>query len=69
MTDPERRQLREEIQQCQERRRFGTLAIQQPPGDAPETQASADVQTPYELEQESDWEKAIREERLSLLAM
>ena len=68
MTDPERSQLRKEIHQCQERRRLGTSTIQQGPEDVPETPALEDVQTPYEPEHMDEWDRAIREERLSLLA-
>ena len=67
MTDPERSQLRKAIQQCQEHRRLGIPATQDTPGDAPEAQTSTDAQTPQETEQLDDWERAIREERLSLL--
>ena len=68
MTDPERNQLHKEIRQCQENRRHDTLADQDTPEDTTETQTLANAQVPQESEQLDDWERAIREERLSLLA-
>ena len=68
MTDPERSQLRKTIHQCQKRRRLGTFTIHQEPMDAPDAHGLEDVQTSSESEHMDDWNQAIREERLSLLA-
>ena len=70
MTDPERSQIREEIQQCQERRRLGIPEVQLPPEEPSQvtTQEVDDGPTAPGLEQVDECEEAIRRERLSLLA-
>ena len=60
--------LRKQIRQCQENRRHDTLADQDTPHNTTETQTLANAQAPQESEQLDEWERAIREERLPLLA-
>ena len=63
MTDSEKARIRERILRCQERRRLRATALRPAPE---EPQPQEEVSEPPE--QLDDWERAYREERLSLLA-
>ena len=65
MSDPEKAQLRERILRCQERRRL-RAAVVQPARE--QTQVLPQGPMRVIVHGEDDWEEAIRQERLSLLA-
>ena len=70
MTDVEKTQLRGQIQRRQDERRFGRLALQPPPEEPLQVvvQEGDNNTSGPEAERVDEWEEAIRQERLSLLA-
>ena len=70
MTDTEKESMRERILRCQERRRMRAMAAPLP---IEESQAREDPERPSgslrDLSESELWERAVQEERLSLLAL
>ena len=65
MSDPEKAHLRERILRCQERRRLRAAVVQLP---LAQTQGLPQEPMRVIVHGEDDWEEAIHQERLSLLA-
>ena len=70
MTDEEKSQLKRQIQQRQDKRRFRRLALQPSPEESLQTIATEldDGPATLGIRREDLWEEAIRQERLSLLS-